>query len=359
MNKIKLGISIGDVNGIGLEVILKTFYDSRMLELCCPIVYGSSKVLAYHKKATELEDIQFHNLRSIQDRLHTEKLNVINAWQDNVNIQLGEENEIGGTFAMRSLAAAVDDLTAGDIDCLVTAPLSKKAVVKSGLSDFVGHTEYLTDRAGADESLMLMVADQTRVGIVTNHIPVNQVASALTSELILKKITLLNATLKKDFGIEKPMIAVTGLNPHAGENGVIGDEDVNIIKPALEQAKNKGITAMGPFPADGLFGGGEFKKFDAVLTMYHDQGLIPFKVLADNGGVNYTAGLSFVRTSPDHGTAFGLAGKNKANIESFRAAVFTAIDIFKCRSEYEENHSNPLKRRNKKIHNSKAGDIEE
>lgn len=360
MTKFKIGISIGDINGIGMEVVLKSFIDARMFKLCTPIVYGSSKITAYHKNIIDQDEFQFNSIRSIQEPLSTDKLNVLNVWNDSINIQIGSENEVGGEYAMRSLAAATEDLMRGEIDGLVTAPLSKKAVNMAGNEDFIGQTEFLTRRLGATDSLMFMVSDALKVGIVSNHYPIREVAKKIHQKAIIEKARIMNQSLKRDFGIQKPLIAVLGLNPHAGDNGLIGNEDQEIIIPAIQKLKEEGIEAFGPFPADGFFGSNNFLKFDATLAMYHDQGLIPFKIIAQNNGVNFTAGLSIVRTSPDHGTAFGLAGKNEAKFESFRTAVYTAIDILQSREDFDEMHANPLEKRSQRVvYNKKLDEDEE
>jgi 4-hydroxythreonine-4-phosphate dehydrogenase len=342
MDKLKIGISIGDINGIGLEVILKTISNKQLLNLCVPVVYGSTKVVSYNKNIVEAE-FPFHVARSAE-HLDMAQVNIINCWQENVNITLGKPTEEGGAFAKRSLEAATQDLKAGLIDALVTAPINKNAMQLANF-EFPGHTEYLTHQLGG-KSLMLMIHDELRIGLATNHLPLKEVAASISKDLILKKIRTLETTLKVDFGLEKPTIAVLGLNPHAGDGGVLGDEELKIIKPAIMEAKEKGIMAMGPFPADAFFGSGQFRKFDAILAMYHDQGLVPFKTLSFGNGVNFTAGLSAVRTSPDHGTAYDIAGKNEANPDSFRSALYAAIDITRSRRRYQEWHANPLERRN-------------
>lgn len=342
MDKLKIGISIGDINGVGLEVILKTISQKHLLKACVPVVYGSTKVVSYNKNIVEI-DFPFNIARSAEN-IDLDQVNIINCWQENVNITLGKPTEESGAFAFKSLEAATHDLKEGLIDALVTAPINKHAMQLANFP-FPGHTEYLTHELGG-KSVMLMIYDDLRVGLVTNHLPLKEVASKISKELILKKIRTLESTLKMDFGIEKPTIAVLGLNPHAGDGGVLGDEEEQIIKSALQSAKEKGIMAMGPFPADAFFGSGQFRKFDAILAMYHDQGLVPFKTLSFGNGVNFTAGLSAVRTSPDHGTAYDIAGKNEANADSFRNALYAAIDITRARKEYQELHANPLERRN-------------
>ena len=344
MEKLKIGITVGDINGVGLEVILKTIANSDLYTLCTPVIYGSSKVVSYHKNIVGVE-FPFHIPRTAE-QAEAGKVNVVNCWQDTVNITLGKLTDQSGKYAQKALEIAVDELKSGWIDALVTAPINKKAMQLAGFP-FPGHTEYLTKRLSNGESVMLMVSDEMRVGLVTNHSPISQVAGAITKELILKKLHILNDTLKVDFGIEKPTIAVLGLNPHAGDEGAIGSEEIDIIRPAIMEAKEAGIIAMGPFSADGFFGTAQHKKYDVVLAMYHDQGLIPFKALSFGSGVNYTAGLSAIRTSPDHGTAYDIAGQNLADPASFREALYLAIDLARNRASYTEAHANPMKGKEK------------
>jgi len=346
MDKAKIGISIGDINGIGLEVIIKTLVNEKILDYCVPVVYGSSKVISYHKNIVGV-DFQFHTTRG-GDRLLDDKVNVVNCWQENVNITLGKASDLSGKYAFRSLEFATTDLKSGQIDALVTAPINKEAMNLSGFP-FPGHTEYLTHQLGAEESLMFMVSDNLKVGLVTNHLPVREVGAAINKELILRKIEIMHESLRIDFGIERPTIAVLGLNPHASDNGLIGDEEEQFIRPAVIECKKKGMLVMGPFPADGFFGSGQHQKYDAILAMYHDQGLIPFKVLSFGSGTNFTAGLVGVRTSPDHGTAFDIAGKNEADPSSFRKALFLAIDIVRNRKAYQEMHANALVKKEKPV----------
>ena len=339
-DKLKIGISIGDVNGIGLEVIIKTLIDSRMLEYFTPIVYGSTKVASFHRKALGINDFSFNVINEVQ-QAHSKRANMINCWQDDVKITLGEENEIGGKYAFLSLKRAVDDLVGGEIDALVTGPINKHNIQQEGF-DFPGHTEYLQARTESNDALMFMISDELRVGVVTGHIPVKDVAPNVSMEAIVSKLALMDASLKRDFWIRKPKIAVLGLNPHAGDNGLIGKEDETIIAPAIAEAKAKGIFCFGPYPADGFFAAETYTKFDAVLAMYHDQGLIPFKHIAARSGVNFTAGLPVVRTSPDHGTGYDIAGKNIASEMSFREALFAAVHIVARRREQDVLLSNPL-----------------
>lgn len=346
MEKLKIGITIGDINGIGLEVILKTVADERLLKYCTPVIYGSSKVVSYHKNIVQVE-FPFANIHSAKEA-EVGKVNVVNCWQENVNISVGKLSDVGGIYAFKALEMAVKEWKSGEIDALVTAPIHKKAMKMAGFP-FPGHTEYLTDALGISESLMILVNDNLRVGLVTNHLPLSKVAENITREKVLQKIKILNETLHIDFFIEKPTIAVLGLNPHAGDEGALGSEEEDFIRPAIEQAKEQRILAMGPFPADGFFGSGQHLKYDAVLAMYHDQGLVAFKALSFGEGVNYTAGLSAVRTSPDHGTAFDIAGQNLADPSSFRKALYMAIDIARNRLQYTEMTSNPLKSRSTKL----------
>ncbi len=338
--KLKIGITVGDVNGIGLEVIIKSLMDPRVLEFFTPIVYGNTKVASFHRKAIGIQDFSFNVINSA-DQANPKRSNMINCWQEDVKLVLGEQNEIGGKYAFLSLEKAVEDLNAGLIDALVTAPINKQNIQQEGFS-FPGHTEYLQAKAKADDVLMFMITDELRVGVVTGHIPVKDVPAAITEESILKKLKLMHESLKKDFWVQKPKIAVLGLNPHAGDNGIIGKEDDEVIRPAILKANEQGIFCFGPYPADGFFATDTYTKFDAVLAMYHDQGLIPFKHIASRKGVNFTAGLPTVRTSPDHGTGYDIAGKNLASHDSFLEAIFTAVHIVKCRREQAELTANPL-----------------
>ena len=338
--KLKIGISIGDVNGIGLEVIIKTLADQRLLDYCTPIVYGHTKVASFHRKALNLGDFSFHVINN-PGAANPKRPNMINCWEEDVKIELGQSTPTGGKYAFLSLQRATADLVDGAIDALVTAPINKHNIQNDDFK-FAGHTEYLQERAGASNSLMFLVNPDVRVGVVTGHIPLSQIAQNITQANILAKLKLMHQSLKTDFWVRKPKIAVLGLNPHAGDNGLLGTEELEIIIPAIKQAQEDGIIAMGPYAADGFFASGTFTQFDAVLAMYHDQGLMPFKQLAFEDGVNFTAGLNVVRTSPDHGTAYDLAGKNKASETSFREALYTAIHIVKNRREGAELAQNPL-----------------
>jgi 4-hydroxythreonine-4-phosphate dehydrogenase len=341
-NKPVIGLTCGDVNGIGLEIILKTVADSKLLDMCTPVIFASNKVLNFYKKG--LPDINF-NFLAIKDatRINHKQVNLYNCWEEEVAITPGILNEIGGKYAVLSLQTAAQALKDGKIDGLVTAPIHKKNT-QSDAFNFTGHTPYFKHLFGASDVLMFMVADNIKVALVTEHVSVQEVAKNITKEAIISKLNLINTSLKKDFGIDKPRIAVLGLNPHAGDEGLIGKEEEAIIKPAIKEAKQKDVFCFGPYPADAFFARGQHEKFDAVLAMYHDQGLIPFKSLAIGQGVNFTGGLQGVRTSPDHGVAFDIAGNNKADEASFRQAIFTCIDIINQRFAHADNRSNKLKK---------------
>lgn len=338
-----VGISIGDLNGIGSEVVLKTFEDARMLELCTPVIFANVKILSFVKKTFESTSI-LHGIDRL-DQLVVGKINVLNVWREGVDLNFGANDETVGKYAIKSFVAATKALKEGLIDVLVTAPINKYNI-QSEEFKFPGHTDYL-DQELEGNALMLMVQDNLRVGLLTDHIPVNEVAKHLTEELIIQKIETVKKSLIQDFSINKPKIAVLGLNPHAGDGGVIGKEDEQIIKPAIKKIFGKGTLVFGPFPADGFFGSNQYEKYDAVIAAYHDQGLIPFKTLSFGKGVNYTAGLNKIRTSPDHGTAYEIAGKNKADFNSFKEAVYLALDVFNSRNQYKEISANPMKIREK------------
>ena len=338
--KIKLGISHGDINSISYEVIFKSLMDNRMLEICTPLIYGSPKVAAYHRKALNIESFNMNTINKI-DELKWGRVNIINCIDENIRVELGKSTESAGESSYLALEAATADLKANKIQALVTGPINKHNIQGESFS-YEGHTEYLKDRFEADEVMMVMVADILKIGLVTGHVPIADLSGIITTDLIVSKLNILSKSLLKDFGIRNAKIAVLGLNPHAGDNGLLGSEENEIILPAIEEAKKMNISAFGPFPADGFFGSGNFTKFDAVLAMYHDQGLIPFKTLSMENGVNFTAGLSVVRTSPAHGTAYELAGKNEANSESFRNAIYLACDIVRQRALYKEISKNPL-----------------
>ena len=339
-NLIKVGITIGDLNGIGPEIIVKALQDNRILTDLVPVVYGSNKVISHYKKQLNLQDFNYLSCQNATE-ISSKKVNVINVWQEEVQIEPGVSKADGGKYALLSLEAATRDLADGKIDVLVTAPFSKENVAKAGFT-FPGHTEYLAEMSGAKEALMILVSGNLGVPLFTTHIPIKEISNQLKKELIVAKIEVFEQSLKKDFGLIKPRIAVFGLNPHAGENGKIGEEEQQIIIPAIQTAKNNGILAFGPYPADGFFGSPLRQQFDGVLAMYHDQGLTAFKALCFDDGVNYTAGLPIVRTSPDHGTAFDIAGKMQADEQSLRSAIFLAIDIYRKRKVFKEIHANPL-----------------
>jgi len=340
-----VGISVGDLNGIGSEVILKTFEDTRMLELCTPIIFANVKIISFLKKELNLT-AAIHGIDKL-DQLVVGKINVLNVWRESVDLEFGKNDATVGSYAIKSFVAATKALKEGFVDVLVTAPINKYNI-QSEEFKFPGHTDYL-DKELQGDALMLMVHDDLRVGLLTDHVPVNEVAQQLTEKLISEKLETIIHTLKQDFEIEKPKVAVLGLNPHSGDNGVIGNEEEKIIKPTLKKLFEAGKMVFGPFPADGFFGSGQYEKYDAVLAMYHDQGLIPFKTLSFGNGVNYTAGLDKIRTSPDHGTAYEIAGKGIANNESFKEAVYLAIDIFHRRNDYHELTKNRLKTKEKQL----------
>ncbi len=330
--KLRIGITHGDINGIGCEVILKTLNDSRMLEICTPVIYSSPKVIAYYRKALSLSNLNTHAVRSAEEA-QDDRINVVNCLNDEVRVEIGKSTPQGGEAALASLKAAVAELKNGWTAALVTAPINKSNI-QSDQFRFPGHTEYLQSEFGGGEVLMLMVSDSMRMGILTGHAPLADVPSLVTQDKIMSKLRLLNKTMLEDFNINRPRIAVLSLNPHAGDNGLLGREEQTVIIPALEKAKNEGILAFGPYPSDGFFGSDNYRKFDVVLSMYHDQGMTAFKTLCFENGVNFTAGLSIVRTSPAHGTAYDLAGKETASPESFRQAVYAACDIARNRKQY-------------------------
>lgn len=338
--KIRLGISVGDLNGIGSEIIIKTFEDNRMLDFCTPVIFASIKTMSFFKKHYK-SNINFHGINHI-DQVLDGKINVLNVWKENVQINFGEENTKIGEYSVKSLEAATIALNDDAIDALVTAPIHKHNI-QSDRFKFPGHTNYLAEKLGGN-SLMFMVTDTLKVGLLTDHVPVKDVPNHITAELIIQKIDTVYKSLVQDFRISKPKIAVLGINPHAGDNGVIGQEDDDVLRPTIEQIRSMGKMVYGPYSADSFFGSGNYKNFDAIVASYHDQGLIPFKTIAFGHGVNFTAGLNKVRTSPDHGTAFEIAGQDKADNGSFKEAVYKAIQIFKNRSEYHEYAQNPLKK---------------
>jgi 4-hydroxythreonine-4-phosphate dehydrogenase len=356
IERIKVGITHGDLNGIGYEIIMKAFLDPRMLETITPIIYGSSKVASYHKKTLNLNEFNLNLVKNAASAV-SKRVNIVNTTHEEVKIDLGKSTEIAGQLAFQALEMATQELVQKHLDVLVTAPINKKNM-QSASFRFPGHSEYLADKFGAKEHLMLMVSDQLRIGVITGHIPLKDVPGAISIPLILKKIDLLNRSLIRDFAVIKPKIAILGLNPHAGDLGVLGNEESEVISPAIEQAWSKGMIVYGPYSADGFFGSNNFLKFDGILAMYHDQGLIPFKTLSFDRGVNFTAGLPYVRTSPAHGTAYEIAGTNEASPNSFREAVHLAVQIFNNRNQFDELNSKPLQNFLKEIEYSSDAVIE-
>lgn len=340
-NKIVVGITHGDINSISYEVIIKSLMDNRIFDNCIPVVYGSPKVAAYHRKALNIDNFSFNNIKSV-DEANVKRANIINCVDENIRVELGKITHEAGESSVQALEMATQDLAEGKLDVLVTAPVNKHNI-QSDKFNFAGHTEFFETRFGTGGVLMFMINDYLRIGVVTGHIPVSKIPEYITKDSILNKLRIMNKSLIEDFGIRKPRIAVLGLNPHAGDNGVIGDEEIREIVPAIEASRQDNLLVFGPFPADGFFAASSYLKFDAVLAMYHDQGLIPFKIMNMEGGVNFTAGLSVIRTSPAHGTAFDIAGKGEASADSFRKAIYLAMDIFKERNNFKELTANPLK----------------
>lgn len=338
-----IGISCGDLNGIGIELIIKTISDNRLLDVCTPVIFASNKVINFYRKSVTDTNLSYQTLKDI-NRIAHRQVNIFNCWEEDVPITPGQLTETGGQYAIKSLVAATSALKERKIQGLVTAPIHKNNV-QSEHFNYSGHTPFLKHFFGVKDVLMLMTAENMRVGLVTEHLPIQEVAAHITPEAILMKLSILRDSLIKDFGIDRPKIAVLALNPHAGDDGLIGKEEINIIQPAIREFTQRDSTiVMGPFSADAFFARGQHEKFDAVLAMYHDQGLIPFKSLAIGEGINYTAGLPAVRTSPDHGTAFDIAGKNMADPSSFISAIFECVNIFRKRGEYAENNKNPLRK---------------
>ncbi|MFN3555317.1 MAG: 4-hydroxythreonine-4-phosphate dehydrogenase PdxA [Bacteroidales bacterium] len=338
---LRIGITHGDVNSVSYEVILKSLQDSRIFEYFTPVLYGSSKVASYHRKALNLAEVAFNIIRSADQALD-EKINLVNVITQEIKVDLGQSTDVAGKAAYMALEAATLDLAEGRIDALVTGPINKQNIQSKDFN-FPGHTEYFARKFETRDFLMLMVNNSMRIGVVTGHVALREVPTLITEELILQKIRIIHNSLVRDFGIRRPRIAVMGLNPHAGDKGILGIEEETIIIPAIQKAFDQGIMAFGPFPADGFFGSSSFNQFDGILAMYHDQGLIPFKSMAFQSGVNFTAGLPVVRTSPAHGTAYELAGKGTASSESFREALYLAIDVVKNRKQFDEITANPLK----------------
>ncbi|HEY3402987.1 MAG TPA: 4-hydroxythreonine-4-phosphate dehydrogenase PdxA [Ohtaekwangia sp.] len=329
--KPRIGITLGDMNGIGPEVIIKALSDNRLLNSITPVVYGSTKAISFYKKLMNNEEFNYSQVRG-KGQFAPKSINVVNCWEDNIEVNPGKASKESGRASFQALKQACEELKEGVIDALVTAPIDKHSI-HSEEFPFTGHTEYLTKYFGASESLMFLVSDSLKVGLVTEHLPIKEVAAAITKEKIESKLKVMEQSLRKDFGVNKPRIAILGLNPHAGDGGLVGQEEEQIIKPLIAEYRNKGKLVFGPFPADGFFASGQYSKYDGVLAMYHDQGLAPFKSISFENGVNFTAGLPVVRTSPDHGTAYGLAGKNQADESSLREAIYRALDIAKHRME--------------------------
>ncbi len=342
MSKIKIGITIGDMNGIGPEVIIKALANHRITDFFIPIIYGSSKIMSYHKNIVNDPNFTYVSIKHA-DNAGYNKVNVFNVTDENINITLGQATVEGGKIAKLALEKAVEDAQAGRIDAIVTAPINKAAMEMAGFNH-VGHTEFLTEAFAAPETVMTMVSDDLIIALASNHVPISQLSDKISKKKIIRKLKVLSKSLKQDFAHEKPTIAVLGLNPHAGDGGVIGDDEENYIKPAIKEAKNNGVLASGPFPADGFMGNGGFRRVQATLAMYHDQGLVPFKLLSFGSGVNFTAGLPIIRTSPDHGTAFDIAGKSQASGDSMRRALFLAKDLYLNRKQYIDDSKDPIKK---------------
>jgi 4-hydroxythreonine-4-phosphate dehydrogenase len=344
-NKPVIGITIGDTNGIGPEIIIKLLSDERIYDLCVPVVYGSTRVLSHYKKLLQNDRFKYGSLKD-WNQIFEKQTNVVSCIEEQPVIEPGNESEHAAKYAFNSLNKALEDWKAGNIDAIITAPINKNTVAKIAGKKFTGHTEYITDFCGAKNSVMLLASENVRVGLVTNHLPISEVSQKLSTDLISEKIEILHQCLVEDFDIQKPRIAVLSLNPHAGDKGLLGTEEIDVIIPAISKAYKEGKYVFGPYPADGLFGSSDFKKFDAILAMYHDQGLAPFKAISFDDGVNITAGIPLVRTSPDHGTAYGLAGKGEASEQSMRTALFQATDMVRNRIRYKDIVENAMKKGN-------------
>ncbi len=342
-----IGFTCGDINGIGVELLIKTLGDSRILDFCTPVIFANNKIINFYRKSVPEINFNFTAVKEA-NRINHKQLNLFNCWDEEVSITPGILNETGGKYATISLTVAAEALKEGKIDGLVTAPIHKKNVQSAGFN-FTGHTPYLKNLFGVNDVVMFMVAENMRVALLTEHIPVKDIAQHITKEAIIGKLQLINNSLKRDFNITKPKIAVLGLNPHAGDEGLIGKEEEEIIRPAIKEAKQKDVFCFGPYSADAFFARGQYERFDAVLALYHDQGLIPFKSLATGEGVNFTAGIEGVRTSPDHGVAFDIAGKGKADEASFREAIFKCVDIINARREHANQYQNPLRKLSSRI----------
>ncbi|PZP51870.1 MAG: 4-hydroxythreonine-4-phosphate dehydrogenase PdxA [Pseudopedobacter saltans] len=342
-----IGLTCGDLNGIGLETVIKAVSDNHIFNICTPVIFANNKSVNFYKKTIHESNFSFNIIKDF-NKLSNKQVNIFNIWEEDVNINPGEESSIAGSYALKSLQNAIDEIKSGIIDAIVTAPINKNSI-HSEAFPYTGHTPFLRDTFEVEDVVMLMCAENMRVAVVTEHVPVQDIVKELSVKKIVSKLKIINQSLKEDFGITKPKIAVLGLNPHAGDHGLIGNEEETLIKPAIKEAKQNNILAFGPYPADGFFAHGQYAQFDAVLAMYHDQGLIPFKSLAIGEGVNYTAGLPIVRTSPDHGTAFDIAGKGIADGQSTLEAIFLAVDIVRSRRQNEEDKANPLRKMSERI----------
>jgi 4-hydroxythreonine-4-phosphate dehydrogenase len=338
-----VGITHGDINGVGYETILKSLNNKEIIDLLVPVIYGSAKVAVFYQRRLELEDFTFHSTASAA-QINKNRINIVNIYNQEIKIEPGQPSQLSGELAVMALDQAVEDIKKGLLEAIVTAPINKD-VTQGSHFNFSGHTEYFANRFGvkSEDCLMFMVHDELRIGLVTNHLPVNKIAATLNKELIIRKIKIMEQSLRRDFGIVKPRIAVLSLNPHAGDNGFLGNEEKNIIEPAIAACFEKGMTVYGPYASDGFFGTGKQHHFDAILAMYHDQGLTPFKALSESEGVNFTAGLPIVRTSPAHGTAYDIAGKGEASPTSMMEALFLACDVYRNRKSYDQMYANPLK----------------
>lgn len=337
---VRIGFTHGDINGIGYEIIIKSLIDNQIVDLITPIVFGISKVASYHRKTLNLQDFNFNLVKRV-DMANPKRPNIVNIYDREVKIDLGTLTNIAGEMAHLALTSALNSLDHGEIDAIVTAPINKKNIQSKDFS-FPGHTEFFADRYDVHDYLMLMVSNELRIGVITGHIPIKDVSAALNEDLVIRKIKIMHESLKRDFAIQKPKIAILGLNPHAGDNGLLGTEEQEILEPVIKQAQENNMLVYGPYPADGFFGTPNYKQFDGILAIYHDQGMIPFKTLAFESGVNYTAGLPIIRTSPAHGTAFDIAGQDKADASSMRAAIYLACDIYRNRTDFDEINANPL-----------------
>ncbi len=337
---VRIGFTHGDINGIGYEIIIKSLIDNQIVDLITPIVFGISKVASYHRKTLNLQDFNFNLIRRV-DMANPRRPNIVNIYDREVKIDLGTLTNIAGEMAHLALKTALDSLDRGEIDAIVTAPINKKNI-QSKEFNFPGHTEFFADRYDVHDYLMLMVSNKLRIGVVTGHIPIKDVSVALNEDLVMRKIKIMHDSLRRDFAIQKPKIAILGLNPHAGDNGLLGTEEQEILVPVINKTQENNMLVYGPYPADGFFGTPNYKEFDGIMAIYHDQGMIPFKTLAFESGVNYTAGLPIIRTSPAHGTAFDIAGQDKADPDSMRAAIYLACDIYRNRTDFDETNANPL-----------------